>query len=162
MVSPERSPYLTPIPPDHGPHTGSVCPARFEAIGSLTSLLELDLSGTRLDDAGASRLAALKRLRCLNLGHTRVTDAGLVHLAGLDQLEKLYPDGCRVTGRGLENLMGLTRLHTLDLSGTDVDDAGLEVRGDDAARVPRSPAHASDQRRARSPLGTQIPQPHLH
>jgi hypothetical protein len=40
----------------------------------------LDLSGTRVTDAGLKELAGLKGLQTLHLGGTRVTDAGLREL----------------------------------------------------------------------------------
>ena len=39
----------------------------------------LDLSETRVSDAGLAHLARLTSLQALNLGLTQVTDAGLAH-----------------------------------------------------------------------------------
>jgi hypothetical protein len=53
-------------------------------IGGLKHLQKLDLSfRPKLTDAGLSELANLTQLRSLDLTGTKVTDAGINHLAGM-------------------------------------------------------------------------------
>ena len=44
----------------------------------------------------------------MNLSGTKVTDAGLEHLKGLTQLQELDLTDTKVTGEGLEHLKELT------------------------------------------------------
>jgi len=69
----------------------------------------------------------LTQLQTLDLSHSKVTDAGLEHLKGLTRLQTLALSECmKVTDAGLERLKGLTQLQTLVLTRTQVTDAGLE------------------------------------
>lgn len=52
--------------------------AGLETLGSLQSLEDLDLYGTRISDAGLQGLSGLKQLREINVGETQVTVAGLM------------------------------------------------------------------------------------
>ena len=61
----------------------------------------------------------------VNLIGSEVTDAGLAHLAGLAALKFLHLNDTQVTDAGLAHLTGLTALEVLGLSGTQVTDAGL-------------------------------------
>jgi len=97
--------------------------AGLEHLKDLPQLQTLDLSGTKVTDAGLERLQGLRQLQELGLSGTEVTDAGLEHLRGLPELEKLC---FWATGAGLKHLSGLPRLRELDLGGTKVTDAGLE------------------------------------
>ena len=65
------------------------------------------------------------RVTGLDLSATKVTDAGLVHLEGLTQLQTLNLGATSITDAGLAHLEGLTQLHELDLSSTKVTDAGV-------------------------------------
>jgi hypothetical protein len=89
-------------------------------------VIDLDLSGTQVTDAGLEHLKGLTQLWRLSLNGTEVTDVGLEHLKGLMQLQGLYLTRTKVTDAGLEHLKGLTQLRVLRLSGTQVADAGLE------------------------------------
>ncbi len=60
----------------------------------------------------------MTRLSILNLSNTRVSDAGLAHLMGLASLTKLFLNGTRVTNAGLLHLKTLGNLKELDLGGT--------------------------------------------
>jgi len=115
-----------------------------------TNLAELDFSGSEIQDAGLSHLAALKNLRVLKLTDAKgVTDAGVAHLRGLTGLRRLYLARTGITGACLAHVAGMTQLQSLsvaaapvpgnslvyleelghledlDLSGTRVNDAGL-------------------------------------
>lgn len=91
--------------------------------GKMGHAKDVDLSDQPVTDAD---LASLKpSIESLNLTNTRITDAGLKHLAGLKKLRKIFLDGTRVTGKGLPHLAGLSSLVLLSLSGTKVNDAAL-------------------------------------
>ena len=85
----------------------------------------LDLSGTRVTDAGLKELAGLKSLQSLNLWDTLVTDAGLKELGGLTSLQSLDLKSTRVTDAGLKELAGLKSLQRLYLYDTRVTDKGV-------------------------------------
>ena len=61
----------------------------------------------------------------LNLSRSKITDAGLLHLKGLTSLQTLSLYRTQVTDAGLVHLTGLTSLKSLDLRGTKVTDAGV-------------------------------------
>jgi Leucine-rich repeat (LRR) protein len=87
-------------------------------------IVGVDLSGTKLTDAGLKHLAGLKQLQWLLLSFNKVTDAGLKHLAGLKQLQWLDLSHTKVTDGGLKHLAGLKQLQWLDLTNTQVTDQG--------------------------------------
>ena len=88
--------------------------------------ITVNLSNTKVTDAGLKELAALKQLTTLNLGVTQVTDAGLKELAPLKQLTTLYLHDTDVTDAGLKELTALKNLTTLHLGKTAVTDAGVK------------------------------------
>ncbi len=69
-------------------------------------IVRVELSRTKVTDAGLKHLAGLKQLRTLYLDHTKVTDAGLKHLSGLRQLQWLHLGHTQVTDAGLKHLAG--------------------------------------------------------
>ena len=88
-------------------------------------VLWLDVSRTRVTDAGLVSVAKLPNLTRLDLNHTGVTDAGLARLASLTHLESLNLYGTVITDAGLDRLKGLTRLRTLHLWQTQVTPEGV-------------------------------------
>jgi uncharacterized protein YjbI with pentapeptide repeats len=114
-------------------------------------LVGVDLSQSKVTDAGLVDLMGMTNLQRLDLRETKVTDAGLVHLKGLTSLQLLNLSDtkvtdakvtdakvtdakvtdakvtdAKVTDAGLEHLKRLTSLHTLYLNGTEVTDTGLD------------------------------------
>ena len=80
-------------------------------MARLSQLQRLDLSFTKITDAGIKELTGLKQLERLDLSDTRVTDAGLKELTGLKQLRQLVlrrrssdPNLNRRTGDGVDAL----------------------------------------------------------
>jgi hypothetical protein len=74
-------------------------------LTKLHNLRGLDLSYTKVTDAGLKELASLKQLRWLELRHTAVTDAGLKELKGLVRLEHVYlGTDMRTTAAGTREL----------------------------------------------------------
>ncbi len=88
-------------------------------------LVEVNLAGTQVTDAGLAQLKGLTELRWLNLWNTQVTDAGLDHLKGLNGLQLLNLGNTKVGDAGLKRLEGLTALDWLGLEQTGVTDAGV-------------------------------------
>lgn len=85
----------------------------------------LDLSDTRVTDAGLAVVAQLVHLTRLHLEQTGVGDGGLVHLKGLRYLEYLNLYGTAVTDAGLDPLAALPELKRLYLWQTAVTEDGL-------------------------------------
>jgi Leucine-rich repeat (LRR) protein len=85
----------------------------------------VNLSRSKVTDAGLAHLQGLTSLQGLVLDKTQVTDAGLAHLQGLTSLRGLYLENTQVTDAGLAHLQGLTSLQELYLNNTQVTDAGL-------------------------------------
>jgi hypothetical protein len=62
----------------------------------------------------------------MNLSGTRITDAGLAYLKDATKLERLELRGTQITDAGLEHLKNLTGLQWLAVSGTRVTEAGVQ------------------------------------
>jgi hypothetical protein len=75
------------------------------AIGRLTRLEHLDLSGTSITDAGVAHLRGCETLRDVNLAWTATGDGALRDLAGLPRLGT-FRSGSAVTDDGLAALHG--------------------------------------------------------
>jgi hypothetical protein len=88
-------------------------------------VVELDLSFSKITNAGLKHVAEFKQLQTLKLYLTPIGDAGLMELAGLQQLQTLDLNSTKVSDQGLKELARLPRLHTLSLGGTKVSDAGV-------------------------------------
>jgi hypothetical protein len=97
-------------------------------LESLKSLRTLDLSGTRVSDAGLKAIRNLTNLEALWLPKSRyVTDAGLANMASLTELDSLYLDDTGVHGEGLKHLQKMKKLRRLSLANTQVDDDAMPV-----------------------------------
>ena len=94
-------------------------------IKSLINISELNLSNTGVTSKGVAAVAGLANLKNLKLKNTKVDDDALSHLSKLEHLNTLELDGCLLTGAGFESLRDLANLETLSLNDTRVDDAGL-------------------------------------
>jgi Leucine-rich repeat (LRR) protein len=114
-------------------------------------VVEADLSFAWVTDADLARLAAHPGLRRIDLSQTKVTDAGFAHLKDLKnvvaldcyycefitedaiasvkewpKLEQLNLRGTKVTSRVFEHLARITTLRRLDVAFTQIDDDGFE------------------------------------
>ena len=67
-------------------------------------VVEVDLNGTQVTDAGLVHLKGMTKLKELGLEGTGVTDAGVMHLKGLTTLEELRLYYTRITGAGIAEL----------------------------------------------------------
>ena len=80
-------------------------------LDGLSTLQTLDLSYTRVIDAGLKHVKGVKGLKRLALDTGPMSmDEGLKDIVGLTDLEDLFLAQTAVTDRGLENLKGLTKL----------------------------------------------------
>ncbi len=94
-------------------------------VKTFSRLRSLDLTGTRVPDAGMACVEQLRELQSLDLWCTNVGDKGIAHLRGLHNLRDLNLDHTKVTNAGLVDLKNLPRLESISLGGTAVDDNGL-------------------------------------
>jgi hypothetical protein len=90
---------------------------------------ELRLNVTLQASTDLSPLAALQPddLQYLQLSSTRVNNAGLVYLRGLTGLRVLWLYDTQVGDTGLVHLYGLTGLRVLNLRSTLVSSAGVDA-----------------------------------
>ena len=88
-------------------------------------VVQVNLGGTKITDAGLKELKELKGLRALNLTSTQITDAGLKDLKELRGLRFLALDRTQITDAGLKDLKELKDLQTLYLYENQITDAGL-------------------------------------
>ncbi len=103
-----------------------VTEAGLKELAPLVNLSSLDLSGMKVTEAGLRVLAPLQNLTRLSLSHSSVTDASLKELAPLRNLTHIDLGRTEVTGAGLKDLACLTNLTTLGLHGSTVTDDGLK------------------------------------
>jgi hypothetical protein len=94
--------------------------AGIKSLPDLTSLQTLQLTGTQVEGRGLSRLAAFRNLATLILTGSAVTDEGLKHLAGAQSLVVLQLDGMPLTGAGLKHIIALPRLRYLSIRRSQV------------------------------------------
>ena len=97
-----------------------------EALGRMTELKDLYLSGPNITDETLPILQRLNKLERLNLNESVITDMGLVHLSKLANLQILHVRSTSINGIGFIYLKNLKQLQILDLTGTKTTDAGLE------------------------------------
>lgn len=100
---------------------GPFCDAQLEKLGALgPNIRWLNLSGTKISDAGLRSISGWANITRLHLDRTGITDAGLACLANLRYLEYLNLHGTAVGNAGLRHLSGLARLQKLYLWQTKV------------------------------------------
>ncbi len=96
-------------------------------IGKLTHLKKLDLAGTNITDAGVDHLGNLKELVELSVGRTAITDKSAKVIGGFDKLEELWLNHVGITDAGLRELHGLSKLQRIYLTGAkNVTQTGLD------------------------------------
>lgn len=97
----------------------------------LPKLLELrvqslDLDGSRITNAAAHDLAAIKSLTHLDLSRTSVGDELLKMISQLPSLEAISLNDTQVTDEGLRSLRNCSNLRMINLRGTRITDEGLK------------------------------------
>ena len=88
------------------------------ALGSMSSLEQLDLNETDADDAAAFGIARLERLNSLDVGKTGIDDRGAAALLTLPRLRHLNIGKTEITEATVEAIASRTQLESLSLSGT--------------------------------------------
>jgi len=98
-------------------------------IGTFKQLAWLDLTGTRVTDAGVKHLSGCHNLSDLSLASTQATDESLPTIGQLISLVELDLSNTRVTDDSLKQLAGLQKLQILRLALTGIGDPGLSHLG---------------------------------
>jgi hypothetical protein len=99
--------------------------SELDQLSGISSLTQLDLSGTNVTDDGLEYLKGLTNLQILGLSNTKITDAGLEHLQDLTSLMFLHLYSTKVTDTGLAYLKRLKKLNVVHLRETQVTAAGV-------------------------------------
>lgn len=92
----------------------------------LKNLVNLNLDGLPITDAGLKSLPDLPSLRSLRLMGTRIEGTGLSRIASFPKLEGLFLDGCPLGDNALVHLAGLNSLRALSLNGIPLSAAALK------------------------------------
>ena len=105
----------------------SIPPQGFACLSSLTSLQELDVRGTTINDEGLAGLSSLTSLQELDVRGTTINDEGLAGLSrSLSALTQLSLCHCKsISGSGFASLSSLTSLQELHVGVTAINDEGL-------------------------------------
>ena len=106
--------------------TSKVTDAGMKDVASHKNLISLKLGRTEVSDAGLKELAPLSKLYLLDLTSTQVSDAGMKDLARLKSLSSLTLGRTNLTAAGLKGLSGLKNLTMLNLHNTKITDDGLK------------------------------------
>jgi hypothetical protein len=92
-----------------------------------TSVIDLNLQGSAITDAGVTAIAEL-RLLYLDLNQVGwITDIGAERIGRMGSLKWLYLNQTKVSDKGLTHLAQLTQLEELAVRGTQVTRAGSEM-----------------------------------
>ena len=106
-------------------YLGSTDVTSLADLGELKNLKHLDLSETRVDDAGLTALGTFPKLETLILSNTDVLGPGLAGLKDATQLSLLKLNGTRINDAALAELVELPKLRRLEVSSTRITDATL-------------------------------------
>ena len=97
-------------------------------IGRMSGLRRLDLSETKITDAGMERLRALANVEELSCYYAEyLTEDGIAPIAGWPKLKRLNLRGTKVTSRVFDHLAKMAALEWLDLGFTQIEDDGMEA-----------------------------------
>ena len=91
----------------------------------LEKVTGLNLSFTKITDAGLKDVAKLQKLEWLYLYGTKITDEGLKEVAKLQQLRQLFLNDTQITDVGLKEVAKLQQLAIIDLDFTKVTKTGV-------------------------------------
>lgn len=98
-------------------------------LAKLTNLESVNLSNTKITDAGLSVTLNLPKLTRLDLSACTVTPAMMASLSKLENLEVLSLEGTRIGDEDVSQLANLAQLKELNLSHTMITDSSFRVLG---------------------------------
>ena len=90
-------------------------------------LVSLNLSRTKVNDAGLAKLAGFQKITSLRLDNTVVGDGGMEALLKLENIEMLNLYGTQVTDSGVATVAALPNLKRLYCAGTKTTAEGVEA-----------------------------------
>ena len=122
-------------------------------------LVELNLSRSKVTDAGLASLSAMKNLKRLNLANTAVTDAGVDQLAGIAGLEYLNLVGTKVTDAAMLKLEKTAALKKLFVWGTGVTKTAAEALHSKLPAITINLGWDSEVKTAQAPAPAPAPTP---
>lgn len=94
-------------------------------VAEPSSLQQLSLEGTAIDNGIADLLRRADQLRELDLSNTPIDDAIVAAIAGAHQLTTLWLTGTRVSDQAVATIARLPALRRVDLQQTAVTERGL-------------------------------------
>jgi hypothetical protein len=100
--------------------------AGLKEVSKLKQLTFLGLGKTNITDEGLKDVAKLQKLKILNLSVNKITDAGLKEVGKFQNLTHLFLADTQITAVGLEDVAKLQKLRNLRLTDTQITDAGLK------------------------------------
>ena len=106
-------------------YLGSTDVTSLANLGELKNLNTIELSETRVDDAGLAGLGAFPKLETLILSKTDVRGPGLAGLKDAKQLSVIKLNDTRINDAALAGLVELPKLTRLEVSSTRITDATL-------------------------------------
>lgn len=90
-----------------------------------STIEQLSLEGTRVDDSLADWLATASKLRELDLSSTRISDSALARLPMEAPIETLWLTGSQVTDDSLARIQSIRALKHVDVQRTAITDNGV-------------------------------------
>jgi hypothetical protein len=91
----------------------------------MPALDRVKLNGLPITDDGLRALAASQSVSDLEISDTRITDAGLANLARMPKLKVPCADRCAITDRGLRTLAGIASLERVSLQDANLTKAAV-------------------------------------
>ncbi|MEX1041951.1 MAG: hypothetical protein WDZ51_15025 [Pirellulaceae bacterium] len=95
-------------------------------VRKIRGVVEVNVQGTEVGDAGVKHLVGLPTIRRLNLAKTKVTDEALPYLAVHEELTYLNLYGTQVSDAGIASLASLPNLAKLYLWQTQATEEGAK------------------------------------
>jgi len=102
-----------------------VTDAGLENLAGFTELLRLYLADTSVNGTGFVHLEQCDKIEWLRLANSQFSDVGMEHISRFTNLTQLTLDGTQITDDGLSHLSGLDNLNILQLSRTRISDEGM-------------------------------------
>ncbi len=99
-----------------------------DKLAKLKYLTYIDLSKSKVDDAGLKQIAKLAHLEVLKLTDTQITDAAVPSIIEIESLRELHIQGTAVTPVGLKPLARMRRLEFLGYFKDGMNDYAGSVR----------------------------------